>query len=60
MARSSTTIEEVVVRRRMRFVWPDTALNLWVLVMLVTSGVLMGIFANFVAIQNHFKVGIPW
>lgn len=58
MPRSSTTIE--VIRRREKYEWPSPAINLWWIIMLATGGVLIGVFAQFVNIQNHFNVGIPW
>jgi len=58
MARSSTTIE--VIQRRTTYEWPALPLNFWNIVMLVTGGLLIGVFANFMSIQNHFGAGIPW
>lgn len=59
MARSlSTTIS--FHGHRERYIWPDAAINIWIIIMLATAGVLIGIFANFVVVQNHFQAPIPW
>jgi len=59
MARSSVTRERVIVRQS--YYWPDWQLNVWIIIMLATGGVLVGIFANFVVIQNTLGgLGIPW
>ena len=58
MARSSTTIEYRT--RRERYIWPDAAINIWVIIMLATAGVLIGVFASFINVQNHFQAGTPW
>ncbi|CAK3968353.1 hypothetical protein CBER1_02509 [Lecanosticta acicola] len=59
MARSSMTRERVIVRQS--YYWPDWQLNVWIIIMLATGGVLVGIFASFVQIQNQLgKLGIPW
>lgn len=59
MARSSVTRERVIVRQS--YYWPDWQLNVWIIIMLATGGVLVGIFANFVMVQNQLgKLGVPW
>ncbi|KAL9089339.1 MAG: hypothetical protein Q9159_002555 [Coniocarpon cinnabarinum] len=58
MARSSTTISFRATRER--YVWPDAAINIWIIIMLATAGVLIGVFAAFINIQNHFRVSVPW
>ncbi|EME40220.1 hypothetical protein DOTSEDRAFT_158947 [Dothistroma septosporum NZE10] len=59
MARSSVTRERVIVRQS--YYWPDWQLNVWIIIMLATGGVLVGVFANFVQVQNQLgKLGIPW
>ena len=53
------TRERVIVRQS--YYWPDWQLNLWIIIMLATGGTLVGIFANFVVIQNTLGgLGIPW
>lgn len=57
MARSVVS-RAVVVREK--YYWPDMQLNFWTIIMLATAGVLIGIYATFMAIQMRFRVGIPW
>lgn len=57
MARSVVS-RAVVVREK--YYWPDVQLNIWTIVMLATAGVLIGIYATFISIQQRFRVGIPW
>lgn len=58
MARSSTIISFRATRER--YIWPDAAINIWIIVMLGTAGVLIGVFAAFINDQVHFDAGIPW
>ncbi|KAM3421897.1 hypothetical protein BST61_g2274 [Cercospora zeina] len=59
MARSDMTRERVIVRQS--YYWPDWQLNVWIIIMLATGGTLVGVFANFVVIQNSLGgLGIPW
>lgn len=59
MARSSVSRTRVVVRQS--YYWPDQQLNFWIIMMLVTGGVLIGVFAQFVVIQQRLGgLGIPW
>ncbi|KAK1065896.1 hypothetical protein LTR74_007610 [Friedmanniomyces endolithicus] len=61
MARSSNSQQSrtrVVVRQS--YYWPDQQLNLWIIIMLATGGVLIGVFAAFVRDQQQFGLGIPW
>ncbi|TKA71978.1 hypothetical protein B0A55_06994 [Friedmanniomyces simplex] len=58
MARSSTSRTRVIVRQS--YYWPDQQLNFWIIIMLATGGVLIGVFAAFVRDQQQFGLGIPW
>ncbi|KAK8168594.1 hypothetical protein IWX90DRAFT_379952 [Phyllosticta citrichinensis] len=53
-----------VVRRavvvRQKYYWPNFQLAFWTIIMLATAGVILGIFAEFIRIQNQLGVGIPW
>ena len=64
MARSELTSISRRSRRRVvvreSFYWPDQQLNFWILIMLATGGVLIGIFASFVVAQRTLRLGIPW
>ncbi|KAM0717592.1 hypothetical protein Q7P37_007444 [Cladosporium fusiforme] len=58
MARSVSR-QRVIVRQS--YYWPDQQLNFWIIIMLATGGVLIGVFANFVVVQNTLGgLGIPW
>lgn len=46
MARSSTTVS--YARRQEQYVWPEFILNVWVIIMLATGGLLIGVFATFI------------
>ncbi|KAH8687305.1 hypothetical protein BGZ60DRAFT_521967 [Tricladium varicosporioides] len=57
----STFTQEVLVQRvRTKYHWPPLQLNFWILIMLVGSATILGIFANFITIQQQLQVGIPW
>lgn len=59
MASTDSTITEVrIVRRKYR--WPAGQLNFWLFIMLIASGTILGIFANFSHIQSQFELGTPW
>jgi hypothetical protein len=46
---------------RQSYFWPDWQLNIWIIIMLATGSTLVGIFANFVVIQQQLGgLGIPW
>ncbi|SMY28733.1 unnamed protein product [Zymoseptoria tritici ST99CH_1A5] len=61
MARSSVLSRRERVIVRQSYYWPDWQLNVWIIIMLATGGVLVGVFSNFVVIQNQLgKQGIPW
>ncbi|KAK4549267.1 hypothetical protein LTR36_007726 [Oleoguttula mirabilis] len=58
MARSGSRARVVV---RQSYYWPDQQLNFWIIIMLVTGGVLIGVFASFITDQQHLGgLGIPW
>ncbi len=57
MARSIVSSAVVV---RQRYYWPDAQLNIWTIVMLATAGTILGVFANFMSIQETMRLGTPW
>jgi hypothetical protein len=57
MARSFVS-ERVVVRER--YFWPPVQLNFWTIIILVTGSLILGVFANFITIQNRLELGTPW
>lgn len=58
MARSSVSRERITVIRR--YPWPEMLLNWWTIIMLATGGLELGVFADFLSIQNQMRIGVPW
>jgi hypothetical protein len=58
MARGTVVGEAVVVRQK--YYWPDAQLNLWTIIMLVTTGLILGVNAQFWQTQNSMRLGVPW
>lgn len=58
--RETREVREVRVVRTRRYRWPAVQLNFWLLIMLVASCTILGIFASFITVQNQLEVGIPW
>ena len=55
----SVSRQRVIVRQS--YYWPDQQLNFWIIIMLATGGVLIGVFATFINIQQTLGgLGIPW
>lgn len=48
----------VVVREK--YYWPDAQLNIWTIIMLVTAGLILGVNAQFMSIQDRMRQGVPW
>ena len=54
-------MSEVIVQRlRTKYHWPALQLNFWLLIMLVGSSLILGVFASFMTIQQQLQVGVPW
>jgi len=60
MASSDSTVTEVRVVRTRRYRWPAIQLNFWLLIMLVGSSLILGVFASFMSIQTQLSLGTPW
>lgn len=58
MARTSYVSSRVVVRER--YFWPNAQLNVWTIVIIGTGALELGIFADFLAIQNQMHLPSPW
>ncbi|MCJ1402880.1 hypothetical protein MMC11_006101 [Xylographa trunciseda] len=54
------TTEIVTVQRRRKYHWPEAQLNFWLLIIWVAAGLNLGVFANFMMIQQQMSLGIPW
>ncbi|KAI1264770.1 hypothetical protein F5Y18DRAFT_78559 [Xylariaceae sp. FL1019] len=61
---ASTGTGSLVYERRVarvhRYHWPAIQLNVWMLVMLAASFLIIGVFATFIAIQQQLRLEIPW
>lgn len=61
MASIESSMTEVVVRRvSHKYHWPALQLNFWLLIMIVGSATILGIFADFISVQNQMEIGTPW
>ncbi|KNG86084.1 hypothetical protein ANOM_006244 [Aspergillus nomiae NRRL 13137] len=49
-----------VVYRRRRYHWPELQLNVWILIVLSSSAICMGIFAWLMSVQSEMRLGTPW
>lgn len=54
-----TVVGSAVVIRE-KFFWPDAQLNFWTIVMLATAGTILGVFAEFMVVQNRMQQAVPW
>jgi len=59
MARTRSVVSSRVVVRE-RYYWPQGQLNLWTILALAASSLILGVFAEFITIQNRMGLGIPW
>jgi len=61
MASTESTMSELIVQRvRTKYHWPAIQLNFWLLIMLIGSSTVLGIFAYFITVQEQLQIGIPW
>ena len=64
MASTTTVSGSLVYERRVervhRYHWPAIQLNLWMLVMLIASCTILGVFASFIQTQQQLLLNIPW
>jgi hypothetical protein len=62
MARAghSGTVVGSAVLVREKYYWPDLQLNIWTIVMLATSSLILGVNAQFMQIQSQMRLGTPW
>ncbi len=58
MARTSYISTRTIVRER--YFWPLIQLNIWTIVILATGATILGIFADFISIQNELTLPQPW
>ncbi|KAI0401925.1 hypothetical protein F4802DRAFT_394989 [Xylaria palmicola] len=63
MAASTVTGSFVYPRRVARvhrYHWPAIQLNVWMIVMLAASFLIIGVFGSFITIQQQLNLHIPW
>ncbi|KAI8631438.1 hypothetical protein F5Y19DRAFT_493333 [Xylariaceae sp. FL1651] len=65
MAASGTTgpgsfVYERRLARVHRYHWPAIQLNVWMLVMLAASFLIIGVFGTFIGVQQQLLLDIPW
>lgn len=47
-------------RVRTKYHWPALQLNFWLLIMIIGSSTILGIFSYFITVQQQLTQGIPW
>ncbi|GFP54686.1 hypothetical protein ACSS6W_002530 [Trichoderma asperelloides] len=58
---TSVVYERKVVTTHIRtYNWPPLQLNFWIFIMLLCSSTIIGVFGNFIQIQNQLELPIPW
>jgi hypothetical protein len=64
MASTTSMSDSVIVERRIakihKYRWPAVQLNVWMFIMLVASGLVIGTFATFLQIQQQLNLYSPW
>ncbi|KAK4150997.1 hypothetical protein C8A00DRAFT_45718 [Chaetomidium leptoderma] len=60
LVRGSLVYERRIVERVHKYHWPAVQLNVWMLIMLVASCLIIGVFATFIQIQQTLLLPIPW
>lgn len=56
----SLVYERRIVERVHKYHWPAVQLNVWMLIMLIASCLIIGVFATFIQTQNVLLLPIPW
>ncbi len=60
IASGSLVYEPAHLERVHRYHWPAVQLNVWMLIMLIASSTILGVFASFIEIQQQLLLNIPW
>ncbi len=64
MAASAMTGDSFTYERRIarvhRYHWPAIQLNVWMLIMLAASLLIIGVFGSFIGIQQQLDLNVPW
>jgi hypothetical protein len=56
----SLVYERRVIERVHKYHWPAVQLNFWMLIMLVASCLIIGVFATMIEVNNALLLSIPW
>jgi arginase len=56
----SLVYERRVVERVHKYHWPAVQLNIWMLIMLIASCLIIGVFSSFIQVQQVLLLPIPW
>jgi arginase len=56
----SLVYERRVVERVHKYHWPAVQLNVWMLIMLIASCLIIGVFSTFIQVQQVLLLPIPW
>ncbi|ORY68222.1 uncharacterized protein BCR38DRAFT_455288 [Pseudomassariella vexata] len=64
MASTTTASGSLVYERRVarihKYHWPALQLNVWMLIMLVASCTIIGVFATLIGVQQRLGLHVPW
>lgn len=60
MTGTDSYIPERRVARIHRYHWPAIQLNIWMIVMLAASFLIIGVFGSFIDIQQQLNLYVPW
>lgn len=58
--RAGSHVYERRVARVHRYHWPAIQLNIWMLVMLAASLLIIGVFGTFINVQLQLELNVPW
>ncbi|KAF2429634.1 hypothetical protein EJ08DRAFT_670918 [Tothia fuscella] len=58
MARTRSVVSAQIIRQK--YFWPQSQLNAWTILILVTGCTILGVFATFTQAQNRLRGEIPW
>ncbi|KAI0441209.1 hypothetical protein F4803DRAFT_524172 [Xylaria telfairii] len=60
MGGSDSYVYDQRITRVHRYHWPAIQLNIWMLVMLAASFLIIGVFGSFIGIQQQLNLYVPW
>lgn len=57
---TGSLVYERRIARVHKYHWPAVQLNVWMLIMLIASSAIIGIFASFMSVQQQLGLFVPW